>query len=249
MRKAVIALMIMIASAFPAFSAQYVDSFSIMNNNPLYLELIEAIKNAEGEQKVLDAYDAYISSGISCTERSRVEYHLARYYKDMKNKTEALKHIEMEKKYMDMIPSDAPEVEKLMASVDETSAEYFVTKDMKVGMRNSNLAKELYSKYPDEVIACLTEAFRLIYTPGIAGGSPRKALRILDDLEKNAGSAISKVDLYSLYVAKALALSKRDEFDLSDEYLDKALKFYTGDPTIQDTRKDNTNGRKEKEEY
>ena len=41
-----------------------------------------------------------------------------------------------------------------------------------------------------------------------------------------------------------MALSQRDEYDESDRYLDKAEDIYTGDPAIDDIRKDNRRGKR-----
>ena len=55
---------------------------------------------------------------------------------------------------------------------------------------------------------------------------------------------LSKLDLFSFYSGKGMALSQRDEYDESDRYLDKAEDIYTGDPAIDDIRKDNRRGKR-----
>ena len=55
---------------------------------------------------------------------------------------------------------------------------------------------------------------------------------------------ISRLDTYSLLMAKAMALSKNKEWEESDEYLDRATSIYTFDTAIDDIRRDNRRGRR-----
>ena len=71
----------------------------------------------------------------------------------------------------------------------------------------------------------------------------RKALRLINDVEKNQ-EGISKLEYYSMLVAKAMALSESDEFDESDDYLDEAESIYSFDNAIEDVRRDNRRGRR-----
>ena len=123
------------------------------------------------------------------------------------------------------------------------AAEYYITGKMGTGMDSSKLMKELYKDFPDEYYTTIQEAFRLLYTPPIAGGSYRKALRLINDVEKNQ-EGISKLEYYSMLVAKAMALSESDEFDESDDYLDEAESIYSFDNAIEDVRRDNRRGRR-----
>ncbi len=98
-------------------------------------------------------------------------------------------------------------------------------------MENSNLTKKIYSEYPDEVSIVITNAWRLIYTPQIAGGSNKNAIKILlpllDEIEK-----ISEEDLYSIYGALATAYYNRKDYVAAKEYLAEALDIFSGEKTI-----------------
>ena len=223
--------------------AAYTDSFHEMNSNEGYLELLSVIKNGGESADAEKAYDAYISSGIDDISASRAEYHMVRYYVDIGSDEMAKKHLEKEKAYYDSaLSSGATELEKRVAEADYVSAEYYLTGKMGTGMESSKLMKNLYKDYPDEFYVAIQEAFRLLYTPPIAGGNTKKALRIINDVEADM-EGISKLDYYSLLVAKAMALSKTDEFEESDKYLDKAQSIYTFDRAVDDIRKDNRRGR------
>ena len=218
--------------------AAYSDNFYETSTDPEYVALISAIKNGENEETVLDAYDKYISSGISDIERCRVEYHMARYYKDKGNKNKGNEHVEMMKSLYSSLPSDISEFERLVCRAEITSADYYVNRKLSVGMENSNLAKELYSKYPDDVFSILNESWRLIFTPAIAGGSTKKAIGYLDNLMKNK-EKLSVIDTYSVYCAYAMAYNSRGNYKKADEYFRKAFEYFDAEADVVETYKEN----------
>ena len=221
----------------------YTDSFSTMNNDPLFLAMLDVVKNGGSPEDAEEAYAAYMAQDISETERSRAEYHMVRYYKDMGNDDMAWEHLGREQKAYESIDESTSEVERLTAQADMVSAEYYITGKMGTGMESSYLMKDLYNKYPDEFYTSIQEAFRLLYTPPIAGGSHKKALKIINAVEADM-DGISRLDTYSLLMAKAMALSKSKEWEESDEYLDRATSIYTFDTAIDDIRRDNRRGRR-----
>jgi len=235
--KKTLTLMLLLFAVFLSTAAAYTDSFAATNSNPLFNELITALKNEEKEDIVLPLYDKYISSSITNVERSRIEYHMARYYKDTKQKDKAKTHVELEADYMNKIEDTATDLEKLVAEVDYTSARYYVTRELSIGMENSNLSKKLYAEYPNEFYAALTECWRLIYTPAIAGGSYRKAVKLLLDIEKNK-EGISYLEEAGLYSALGYASYMRDEYNDAERYLNKAKTFYKKDPLVLETMKE-----------
>ena len=235
---AAIAFLMLITSVYA-----YTDSFSTMNSDPLFLSLLDVIKNGGDAEAAEAAYDAYISQDISAVDRSRAEYHMVRYYMDKDNEDAAWEHFGLEKEAFNAIPESEGELQRRTAEADMVAAEYYITGKMGTGMDSSKLMKELYKDFPDEYYTTIQEAFRLLYTPPIAGGSYRKALRLINDVEKNQ-EGISKLEYYSMLVAKAMALSESDEFDESDDYLDEAESIYSFDNAIEDVRRDNRRGRR-----
>lgn len=210
----------------------YQDSFKASSTKPLYVKLISAIKNGESESIVLNSYNDYLNSGITPVESCRIEYHLARYYKDIKNKDEARKHISLMKSKLDSLPSSTSDFEKLVCQTEYTSADFYVDRNLSVGLNNSNLAKELYKKFPNEVFSNMNEAWRLIYSPAIAGGSPKKAIKILDGVMKDYSKNLVDLDKYSIYCAYAIAENKRENYQEADEYFNKAFKYFTKETEI-----------------
>ncbi len=223
--------------AMPLFA--YQDTFKASSTRPSYVKVISAIKNGDSEANVLKAYNDYINDGISPVERCRIEYHLARYYKDNSNKDKAKEHISLMGKLFNALPSNTSEFEKLVCNCEYTSADFYVTRDLSVGLKNSNIAKELYKKYPDEVFSNMNEAWRLIYTPAIAGGSPRKAIQLLDKLTKAYAKNLTMLDEYSIDCAYAIAYNAREDYENADTYFKKAFKFFPNETEIVASYKDN----------
>lgn len=220
----------------------YTDSFAQMQSDPLFLSMLDAVKNGRSEAEAESAYDAYVAAEDDPVCLSRAEYHMVRYHQDMGNDFMARAHLEEEMRYLGLIGEEASEVEVLAAEVDATSSEYYVDHKLGVGMENSRLVKEMYRRFPDEFYAAIQEGFRLLYTPPIAGGSARKALRIFESVESDM-EGISRLDRYSLLVGKAMALSELGRYDESDAYLDKAEEIYTFDPAAAETRAENARNR------
>ena len=228
--------MLIVALVMPLFA--YTDTFKSTSEDPEYVALITALKNGEDESTVLSVYNEYLDSGITPVERCRVEYHMARYYKDKNDKNEGKAHIEMMKKLYDELPEGTTAFERLVCETELTSAEYYVTRKLSVGMDNSDLAKQLYKEYPEDVFSVMNEAWRLIYTPGIAGGSTKKAIALLDDLTKGHPE-LTYIDSYSILCAYAIAYNARGEYKKANEYFEKAFEYFVAEADVVETYKSN----------
>lgn len=126
-----------------------------------------------------------------------------------------------------------------MLEIEYYSAKYYVDKKISDGIENSSLTKELYSKYPDDVFSIMTEAWRLIYTPAIAGGSPRKAIKLLDALMKGYEDKLCTLDKYSTYCALAIAYNLREEYSTAEKYFKLAFKYFDSESDILSSYKSN----------
>ena len=238
MRKFLAMAMILAAAVLPL--AAFTDSYADMVSDPLYLGFYGAIKNDLPESEVIAAYDGYIASGIAPEERVRAGYQIIRYFMDHGNKELALAHLAGIEEQFAAISADTPAVRRDIAEGDLIASAYYVHGGIGNGLKNSDKVKELYGKYPEEISVALNEVFRYLFTPPIAGGSSKKAMRILREMDPQS---LSKPDLFSYYVAYGMALSDQDEFDESDAYLDMAQDIYTTDSAIDSTRRDNRRGR------
>ena len=171
---AAIAFLMLITSV-----SAYTDSFTSMTHDPTFLALLDVVKNGGTEAEAQAAYEAYIATGPSMLDASRANYHMVRYYMDKGDESKAREHLALQEEYFIQMPPTVSDLEKRVAEADLTSSEYYITGSMGTGMDNSKLTKELYKDYPEEYYVAIQEAFRLLYTPPIAGGSYRKALLLI----------------------------------------------------------------------
>ena len=228
MKKILLIFTLIIFSSALLFS--YTDSYAEYNRNSEWQALMKAIKDNDGKAEVESLYRKYLSGDLTPEEKARAEYNMVRYLVDNDYKDEAEEHLALDKAAVDEMDGRS-DVLALISRADYSSAEYYISKDMFKGMENSSLTKELYSSYPDEIYVVLMNAWRLIYTPQIAGGSNKNAIKellpLLDERDK-----MSQADLFSLYGALATAYYNRKDYSSAKEYLALALDIYHGEPTI-----------------
>ncbi len=228
MKKTTVTLLLLLALSPLLFS--YTDSYSRYNDNLEWQAFIRAVKCNDGKAEVVSLYKKYLSGELSAEERARAEYNMVRYLVDNDFKDEAEEHLALDKAAVDEMENRS-DILALISRADYSSASYYISKDMFKGMENSSQTKELYSSHSDEIYVVLMNAWRLIYTPQIAGGSNKNAIKELLPLLEERGK-MSDNDLYSLYGALATAYYNRKDYSSAKEYLALALEIYHGEPTI-----------------
>ncbi len=228
MKKTTILLIMLAVISSLLFS--YTDSYAEYNDNLEWQAFIRAVKCNDSVSEVESLYRKYLSGNLSAEERARAEYNMVRYLVDNDRKDEAEKHLELDKAAVDEMEGRS-DILALISRTDYSSASYYISKDMFKGMENSSMTKELYASHSDEIYVVLMNAWRLIYTPQIAGGSNKNAIKeLLPLLEER--TKMSESDLYSLYGALATAYYNRKDYSSAKEYLALALDIYHGEPTI-----------------
>ena len=232
---------IIIATVCIAGAFAYTDNFNSTNTNPEYLDLISTLKNNESEKVVLEKYNKYIANPEHTdVEKARIEVPVSRYYKDRNNKEKAREHVALMREKIDSIDkSSITDFEAKVLEAECVSANYYVDKKMSEGFKSSDLTKDIVAAYPDDVFTILTDSWRLIYTPGIAGGSPKKAIRTVEALLKNYEKELTIPDKYSAYAALAIAHHMRDEYEKADKYFEKAFTIYTGEADVVESYRKN----------
>lgn len=228
MKKTTILLIMLAVISSLLFS--YTDSYAEYNDNLEWQAFIRAVKCNDSISEVESLYRKYLSGNLSAEEKARAEYNMVRYLVDNDRKDEAEKHLELDKAAVDEMEGRS-DILALISRTDYSSASYYISKDMFKGMENSSMTKELYASHSDEIYVVLMNAWRLIYTPQIAGGSNKNAIKeLLPLLEER--TRMSESDLYSLYGALATAYYNRKDYSSAKEYLALALDIYHGEPTI-----------------
>ena len=234
MRKKALFLLLFILALTPLFSIN--DSLKAFDTKE-WLELEEVIK-CNKERNIVDPfYYSFIESNVTDFEKARAEYLYGRYLADNDYEDEAKKHLEYNKKYLDAMDK-SNEILNLIARIDYSSAKTYISKDyLGSGLENSNLTKEAIKKYPDEAYFIITNGWRLIYSPQIAGGSNKNAIKGLEPLLKEI-DGLSISNRYSLYGALATAHFNRKNYNESREYLSLAFDIYYGEPPLLELERD-----------
>ncbi len=207
----------------------YTDSYSIYSNSE-WDALYRAIKENRSPSEVESVYNKYTSTELSYVEIARAEYNMVRYYMDNDEKDKAKEHFEIEENAVAELENDESVLGDI-SRADLKSSDYYISGDMFTGMENSSMTKKLYENYPDEVYVVITNAWRLIYTPQIAGGSNKNAIKILTPLLEIV-STLSEENKYSLYGALAYASYNRHDYTEAKEFLTEALNIYNGEKTL-----------------
>lgn len=101
------------------------------------------------------------------------------------------------------------------------------------GLQSSKLANEAYSLAPENIHVQILRGNQLLFSPGFAGGSSKKAEKIFLQLLENT-EILGKVDLFSVYSSLGLALKKNKKFDLSLKMYQKALNLFPDNNYIKD---------------
>ncbi|MGN1163263.1 MAG: hypothetical protein ACI4S4_00510 [Candidatus Ornithospirochaeta sp.] len=209
----------------------YTDSL-LQFDTPLWLELDESVKCNKDPETVSECYSSYTEGDITVFERARAEYVLCRYYSDRGDYEKAMEHMEKQKETLSTSSIES-EVLSLIAEMDLSSSKTCVEKDLSSGLENSNLTKKAFKEYPEEVYIAVVNAWRLIYTPQIAGGSNKNAIKNLEPMIADIGS-YSVGNQYSIYGALAMAHYNRKDYKEAKEYLSMAFEIYDGEPTLLD---------------
>ncbi len=218
------ALLLLSLSSVSAYTDSWMKYESIDWN-----ALFSAVKDNRGESEVVSLYTSFMNDDTDETEKARCEYTMVRYYMDRGEEEKAREHLEKEETAAGKISTD--DIYAQMTRTDLTSAGYYISKDMLKGMENSKETRKLYEEYSDEVYVILMNAWRLIYTPQIAGGSNKKAIKMLTPLLDETGRMCS-CNVYSLYGALATAYYNRHDYETSREFLERALSMYSGEAAL-----------------
>ena len=234
MTKKILSIFILFLSLSPLFSIT--DQLKQFETDG-WCRLEKVIKDNEDRSIVDVEYSSYMESDVSHFEKARGEYIYSRYLADNGYREEAKEHLKQEKTYLDDMDK-TNDIIYMIARIDYTSSKTYIDKDyLSSGLENSNLVKEAVKKYPEEAYFIITNGWRLIFTPQIAGGSNKNAIKEMEPLLGNIDT-LSLSNVYSLYGALATAHFNRKNYEESSTYLSLALDIYNGEPALMELKKD-----------
>jgi hypothetical protein len=226
LRRLLLSSFLLMLTTVAAFA--YTDSFAYLKEDADYNILIDAIKNGDEEAVVEEAYERFLLSNPKEVDTARIQYHLVRYYTDLGSRKKAAEHLAFG---YSLIGDLKDKLCHDLAKAEMVSADYYLNGKTSVGMESSGLTKDLYKDFPDEVAVFLMEANRTLYSPHIAGGSPKRAIEYFHKLE-NSGLELQNVDLFSLFAGLGVGYEKRGKDKEAKDYLIKAVTLYKGDQSL-----------------
>lgn len=226
-RTFILAALILLASISPLFA--FTDSFYDNWEKDDYKALIRAIKDNESEDTVMALYDTYVAGEDDPVDLTRIEYQMVRYLVDNGDKTKAEEHFATCQQKYSQIAEEG--VRKDVAELEMISADYYIYGKMGTGMDTSSKTKKLYKSYPDEVTVVLLEANRLLYSPHIAGGSPKRSLALFETLLPMEAQ-LQEIDRFALFAGLGLAAKERNRDSEAKDYLTTAINIFSGDKVL-----------------
>lgn len=226
-KKIYVILLLALLSISPLFA--FTDSFASKKNDTLYYDLIKNIKDNNPEEMTLASYEAFIAKEKNPVYITRMEYQMVRYYVDSGEVSKAEEHLsKCQASYAEITETG---VRKDIAELETVTAEYYIYEKMSTGMQTSNLTKQLYKNYPEEISVICYEANRYLYTPHIAGGSAKKALALFETLLP-IEDKLQTLDRFILFSGLGIASKERGQKADALKYLNTAIGIYSGDADL-----------------
>jgi tetratricopeptide (TPR) repeat protein len=147
-----------------------------------------------------------------------------------KDKNTALNYLQLSEKLMSTVTFTNSYLSALAISVKaETAGSYFLLDPtayiFSYGLDASKLISEALSIDPENVQALLLLTNSHIHTPGIFGGSTRKAVKVLDGLMDKKPS-LYKFQYFTLYELRGLIADKKNKTNDAVNWYHKALTLY-----------------------
>lgn len=208
----------------------YQNSLKEYSENPYYQQIVKDYSENVEEAVFKEHYDAFCANVTEPYTVTKTEYFAVRYYADHNQKDLAKEHVAIYKKFLDQIPEDAG-LMRDAADCDYANTRYYVHKDLSIAMDNQDLTKKLLKHYPEEAYAIKANAWRLIFTPQIAGGSNKNAINMLLPLLEEK-DILALDDIYSCYTALVTAYCNKSQWKEAKEYIDKATAIYYLEPYL-----------------
>lgn len=197
-----------------------------------YEKLLAVIKDGRySQEEVKAAYEEYKKAVPTGYGASRGCYVYGLYLIDMKDKA-GYKAILEEAEMIRLSLTDEFEIDTQVVDVHcLIGAE---ERTMSAGLKLTEVLKEYYEKWKDkEVYAILTEAWRYINTPNIAGGSNKKALEIFDELLPYEDSLTTEFR-FSLYKGYITANYNKKNWKEAYDYCLKANELFPYEPELME---------------
>jgi len=203
----------------PAFSAQLAALRDGVYNNAEPREILQ-----QGQMLL-----ASLPQNETELAASRIEYFIARSFKEHGDKKSAVLHFEAALEYAKKSMPAGETAEGLMAMTRALS-ELCLLKDMAFlisnGPKISQYTKKILSLDPSHVGALITSAASKAYPPPIFGGNPRQAIAELTALLKAKPEGFARDDLFDIRACLGTAYEKLGQKSDAVFWFSKAQELY-----------------------
>lgn len=203
----------------PDFSAQLAALRDGVYNNADPLEILQH------GQKLL----TNLPQNETALAASRIEYFIARSFKEHGDKKSAVLHFEAALEHAKKSMPSGETAEGLMA-VTRALSELCLLKDMAFlitnGPKISQYTKKILSLDPRHTGALVTSAAAKAYPPPIFGGNPKQAISELTALLKAKPEGFSRDDLFDIRACMGTAYAKLGQKSDAAFWFSKALELY-----------------------
>jgi tetratricopeptide (TPR) repeat protein len=226
----------------PAVAETITDSFSFLQDIPLFSLFMEEAKNTgdfEQAKQLRSELLALPLESLSATERTVLEIRtdtvLARLCTELDPK-----QIPYAKELLSESEDKANRLpEKSLFSycafADINGIWYLISSaNLSKGIASSKQIGKAYNSFPHESAVTLLKANSMLFTPSFSQNNIKEALNLFLNLLQQKDVSLAKWDLASLYSGIGIACFKLGDFDNASGYLRAAKALYSFDHTLDE---------------
>jgi tetratricopeptide (TPR) repeat protein len=253
----IVTLLLLLAAVTPAMHGETSVSLDSLYTSPSYEAYMDTLYNARPVQEISAAlghlrdYLIYVRSadGASAVVEAHAlaltgkHFIVEDYCHDIAVGKQYLQ--EAEKILEQSQCSEASICSQAAVVKAEIAGSYFLTDQaaylFTYGLSSSKHIEEALSIAPDNIHAQIMLANKYFYTPGLFGGSLRKARSILETIDLT-GSSLPEFQLFTVLQLKGLIASKSRDTSAALIYFRQALELYPENNYLQNLESEITGG-------
>ena len=247
-RKIVLLLVVLFLASASLMAAKNgsVNYFSPLADNKEYSTLLKGIFDDKGLDKALEDYKTLVQTISSYHYEgwmqdlalSRACMIISKYATEVKpeRKDVATAYMQAADKLLQSgrdkgAPASASDILEALSN----SFWYLIDGSLSKGMAFTKIVDATYKAHPEDFHVLLMAADRYLHSPGIAGGSKKKGLKLFQEAEKIMNEQkTAQWDCFTIYSGLAYGYWKHKDKDDALKYALLAKEIYSADSTINE---------------
>ena len=222
-----------------AVGSPLTDSFSFLNENSQFVNLVDAIKKDGNLDQACRIRDSLVSATDKTTEQTIIEIRsatlLSRLCVELPTQDDALIKSLLKEAEAKLKGLEDQRFITLILKSDIDAVWYLLNpRNLGKGISSSKQINKAYAEFPNEISSLLLKANSMLYAPSFAGGDIKKALNMYLDILKRGESILSPWDRSSLYSGIGIACYKLKDFTNAKGYLAAAKAMYPFDSLLDE---------------